>query len=90
MIVYCLMIIKLRRITTKTQQNKYKSNDVIIKKTRFSFHDKCLLLVVKDFQRFDLNTINIFDEIENDFQTMNDNRRLKNFHKLNKTINFYC
>ena len=43
MIVYYLTITKFRLITTKTQRDKHKSNDVIMKKTRFSFHDKCLL-----------------------------------------------
>ena len=40
-----------------------------MKKTRFSSHDKCLLFIVKDFQKFNSNTINIFNEIKNDFRS---------------------
>ena len=39
----------------------------MIKKARFSSHDKYSLFIEKNFQKFNLNTINIFNEIANNF-----------------------
>ena len=41
----------------------------MMKKVRFSFYDECLLFIEKNFQKFDSNTIDIFNEIANNFST---------------------